>query len=65
MKVFVIHEAEIIRAGLRVLLQPCNDIAVSEAADLATAAMCYTRRRTWCLSVPPFSWGRNYYDCGS
>ncbi|MGH8608846.1 MAG: LuxR C-terminal-related transcriptional regulator [Gammaproteobacteria bacterium] len=38
MKVFVIHEAEIVRAGLRVLLQHCNDIVLSEAADLSIAA---------------------------
>ncbi|MGH8658721.1 MAG: LuxR C-terminal-related transcriptional regulator [Gammaproteobacteria bacterium] len=36
MKVLVLHEAEIIRAGLRVLLQHCDDIALWEAADLPT-----------------------------
>ncbi|MGH8579429.1 MAG: LuxR C-terminal-related transcriptional regulator [Gammaproteobacteria bacterium] len=36
MKVLVVHEAEIFRAGLRVLLQHCHDIALLEAADLPT-----------------------------
>jgi len=36
MKVLLVHEAEIIRAGLRVLLQHCHDIALLAAADLPT-----------------------------
>lgn len=38
MKMLVVHEAEIIRAGLRALLQHCHDIALLEAADLPTGA---------------------------
>lgn len=44
MKVLVVHEAEIIRAGLRVLLQHCHDIALLEAADFpAGATVLYTQ----------------------